>query len=173
MKWFGRNKKPTVNKATKPVASAAAPMASMGVLTGTAVMPNAATSGPLVFTTGGQNATSQFSANVYPSMGVTQAPPHIFQLYQQNKEIVRLTDDGKVVWANGFEVDEAAEALGKTMVLSSEIRSGITKRVKADMRDSIFNDLISIAEKKGSLSAEDLTFLLEASKIMEKLKGGY
>jgi hypothetical protein len=80
--------------------------------------------------------------------------------------------DGSVTWPNGIEIDEAAEAFGKSLQLGAEMRAGINKSVKLKMRDSVFEDLISIAKEKGSLTAEDLTYLLEASKIVEKLKGG-
>jgi len=49
--------------------------------------------------------------------------------------------------------------------------AGISDRVKYDARDSVFTELINIAKEKGPLSADDLTYFLEASKIMEKLKG--
>jgi len=52
------------------------------------------------------------------------------------------------------------------------MQAGITHGVKLRMRDSVFADLIEIAKEKGSLTADDLTYLLEASKIVEKLKGG-
>lgn len=89
-----------------------------------------------------------------------------------NQEIVRLNADGTITWANGYQVDEAAEHFGKMLKVGAEMAVGITARVKRDMRDSVFEDLIEIAKSKGALSAEDLTYLLNASKIVEKLKGG-
>jgi hypothetical protein len=90
----------------------------------------------------------------------------------QGQEIVKLNDDGTVTWANDINVDEAAEAFSKVMLVGGEIQAGITQAVKYKMRDSVFNDLIEIAKEKGPLTAEDLTYLLGASKIVEKLKGG-
>lgn len=87
-------------------------------------------------------------------------------------EIVRLNQDGTITWASDIDVDEAAEAFGRAVSLGAEMQTGITQGVKQRMRDSVFNDLINIAKEKGSLTAEDLTFLLEASKIVEKLRGG-
>jgi len=89
-----------------------------------------------------------------------------------NKEIVRLNADGSVTWNDEIKIDEAAEAFSQSLRVGAELSSGITKRVKLEMRDSVFNDIIAIAKEKGPLSAEDLTSLLEASKIVEKLKGG-
>lgn len=87
------------------------------------------------------------------------------------KEIVRINMDGSVTWADGIKIDEAAEAMSKTMSNAVELQAGITKAVKLRMRDSVFEDIIEIARQKGSLTADDLTYLLEASKIVEKLKG--
>jgi hypothetical protein len=102
-----------------------------------------------------------------------QQPPSIAQFHGTNsKEIVKINFDGSVVWAHGIEIDEAADAFAKSLTLGVEIATGITQRIKREMRDSVFNDIISIAKEKGSLTAEDLTYLLEASKIIEKLKGG-
>lgn len=91
---------------------------------------------------------------------------------QSNTEIVRLNRDGTITWGNGIDVNEAAEAFARSISLGGEMQSGITQGVKHRMRDSVFADLIEIAKEKGSLTADDLTYLLEASKIVEKLKGG-
>jgi len=105
-----------------------------------------------------------------------QAPPptHIVKYNNPTtgKEIVRVTNEGKVVWDNEIDVDEAAEAFSKSIAMGVELKAGITEKVKRDMRDSVFEDIIEIAKQKGSLNAEDLTYLLQAAKIMEKLKGG-
>ena len=101
-------------------------------------------------------------------------PSTIIIFYSSNinkTEIVRLNKDGSVKWANGIEIDEAAESFSKSLSIGVEMKVGITQGVKYRMRDSVFEDLISIAEEKGPLSAEDLTYLLSASKIVEKLKG--
>lgn len=91
---------------------------------------------------------------------------------QSNTEIVRLNRDGTITWGNGIEVNEAAAAFARSISLGAEMQAGITHGVKLRMRDSVFADLIEIAKEKGSLTADDLTYLLEASKIVEKLKGG-
>jgi len=137
-----------------------------------------------------QNPTSWFTANTgiagggfagggaigaggFGSFTINVPPPtHIIQFSNAGSEIVRLNLDGSVTWANGIDIDAAAEAFGKSLHMSAEIQAGISKAVKLKMRDSVFEDLINIAKEKGSLTAEDLTYLLEASKIVEKLKGG-
>ena len=89
-----------------------------------------------------------------------------------SKEIVRVTNEGKVVWNEEIDIDAAAEAFSRSISMGTELKAGITEKVKRDMRDSVFEDIIEIAKQKGSLNAEDLTYLLQAAKIMEKLKGG-
>jgi hypothetical protein len=88
------------------------------------------------------------------------------------KEIVRLTQEGKVIWADPeMNEDEAAQAFTRSLEVSAELKAGITKAVMVRIRDSVFEEIINIAKQKGTLTADDLTYLLEASKIMEKLKG--
>lgn len=88
-----------------------------------------------------------------------------------NVEIVRLNTDGSVTWTNGEDINAAAKAFSTALSLGAEQIAGITSGVKIRMRDSVFNDLINIANDKGSLTSADLTYLLEASKIVEKLQG--
>ncbi len=107
----------------------------------------------------------------YPSNYNIKATPWSF-MDSNGAIIVTLENDGSVEWANDeIKITEAAEALSKSMQLGGELAAGITQGVKNRMRDSVFGELINIAKEKGSLTAEDLTYLLAASKIMEKLKG--
>ena len=126
-----------------------------------------ATVGPVNTWTG---AVGQF----YSTGVLFKAPvqTHIIQFSNSGSEIVRLNIDGTVTWAKGIDIDTAAEAFSKSLELGVEVKAGISRSVKLKMRDSVFDDLINIAKEKGSLTAEDLTYLLEASKIVEKLKGG-
>jgi hypothetical protein len=80
--------------------------------------------------------------------------------------------DGSVTWSQEINIDEAAEAFSCTLRLGAELASGINKKVKAEMRDTVFEEIIELAKVKGTLTLDDLTFMYEASKIMEKLKGG-
>lgn len=108
-------------------------------------------------------------------MGTTfgyNPPASVFALHgTSNQEIVRLERDGSVKWAKEINVDEAAEAFGRAVSIGGEMAAGITAGTKRRMRDAVFEEIINIAKDKGSLSAEDLTYLWEASKIMDKLKG--
>lgn len=109
-----------------------------------------------------------FSASIYPSMPMVA----ILTLYNdKGQKIVQLEKDGTVTWDKEIDVDEAAKAFQRALTISGEQSIGITAGVKSRMRDSVFNDLIEIAKEKGSLTSEDLTYLLSASKIVEKLKG--
>jgi hypothetical protein len=143
--------------------------------TGVATNVTAAAPAPYTINSGYANVSLNSAGMIGGSNGMfAQAPPtHIIAFSKpSSQEIVRLNLDGSVTWPNGIEIDEAAEAFGKSLQLGAEMRAGINKSVKLKMRDSVFEDLISIAKEKGSLTAEDLTYLLEASKIVEKLKGG-
>jgi hypothetical protein len=105
------------------------------------------------------------SISTLPSVG-------ILDLYDtNNKEIVRLNKDGSVTWANGIEVDEAADAFARSIGQGAERSAGITYGVKQRMRDAVFEELIDMAKSKGSLTADDLTYLHQSAKIMDKLKG--
>lgn len=103
--------------------------------------------------------------------GFPYKDPNIMSLSSQGKEIVKLTHEGEVIWANDINVDEAAEAFSKSISLGAELCASVTKNVKSKIRDSVFEEIIEIAKTKGSLTVDELTLMLEASKIMEKLKG--
>lgn len=97
---------------------------------------------------------------------------NIVSLYNYvGKKLLEVDNTGVVTWASDINIDEAAEAFSKSLNLGIEIKSGISKSVKERMRDSIFTDLIGIAKDKGNLTADDLTYLLQASKIIERLEG--
>ena len=115
--------------------------------------------------------TSNYVTSAMNSITMLQPPNVISIKGLNNKDIVTIENDGTVTWAGDIDVDEAAEAFGRVLSLSTEMRSGITSGVKSRIRDSVFEDLISIARDKGSLTAEDLTYLLRSSKIIENLKG--
>lgn len=87
------------------------------------------------------------------------------------KEIVRLNNDGTVTWNGEINIDEAAEAFSTSLSLGAELANGLTYAVKQRMRDTVFAEMISMAKEKGSLTADDLTYLHQAAKIMDKLKG--
>ncbi len=108
------------------------------------------------------NASQTYKPNNAPTLSLYNGA---------GSEIVRLNKDGTVTWAEDINVDEAAESFSKAISLGVEMQIGITQSVKLRMRDSVFEDLIEIAKEKGSLTADDLTYLLKASKIIEKLKG--
>ena len=151
---------------------------------GSSIIPTGVTYGayntsPYTINTANVSATTQHNvmgSNIYSSgytIGATTSPSSIVAFNSANNgEIVRLNCDGTVTWANGYNIDEASEAFAKVISIGAELSVGITQSVKQKMRDSVFNDLIDIAKEKGSLSVEDLTYLLTASKIVEKLKGG-
>lgn len=104
-------------------------------------------------------------------MSPSWGPSHPWSVSNNSKELVRIETDGKVVWADDVKIDEAAERF-KTMVqMSLEMKAGIIEKTKQNIRDTLFGEIINIAKEKGSLTADELTLILEATKIMEKLKG--
>lgn len=132
--------------------------------------------------TGGGMSTSTSSVNISPVMA-SNTPWHgnittasicrdPIVLHGSNGfEVVRLTNNGSVVWAQGIDVDEAAKAFATSMCIGAELMTGITYSVKQRMRDAVFEELIDMANTKGILSVDDLTYLHQSAKIMDKLKG--
>lgn len=87
------------------------------------------------------------------------------------KSIVQLDSDGQVVWHDDVDVDAAAQAFASSLMIGSELAAGIQRGTKMRMRDAVFEEIIQLAKSKGSLTAEDLTHLHQAAKIMDKLAG--
>lgn len=143
------------------------PLGSGGTGASTYTIPSAAGISGSILTPG-----SGISSGTWATASTPYVRPGAFSISDAGKEIVTLNKDGSVIWNEDIDIDKAAEAFSKSLVLGAELAAGITKTVKLKMRDSVFEDLIKIAEDKGSLTAEDLTYLLSASKIVEKLQGG-
>ena len=113
-----------------------------------------------------------FSFPATPSFQImSSTPSSIVTLYDNSKEIVRLNKDGTVTWSEEINIDAAAKAFSTSLSLGTEICAGITERVRLQLRDRVFSEIIAISRDKGFLTTEDLTYMLEASKIIEKLKG--
>lgn len=128
------------------------------------------------------STTSSFAAGTFIAASAPSAPWTSIVYATSTADILSINDskgvtlvkmkhDGTVEWPNGVQVDEAATSFATTLTRSALNKVGITENVMKSMRDSVFNDLIDVATQKGPLSADDLTYLLSASKIMEKLKG--
>jgi hypothetical protein len=115
--------------------------------------------------------TTGVGGNTLPNMRTSVSQNAITFFSNVNAPIVSLKNDGTVEWTKEIEIDEAAKSFAASMIIGAELSIGITQFVKQQMRDSVFNDLIEIANQKGTLTSEDLTYLLQAAKIMEKLKG--
>lgn len=109
----------------------------------------------------GQFANSSMQSNIITIQGGT-------------KEIVRINSKGDVEWPNGCDdatIDEAAKALASSLRLGTEIAAGVRANVKQKIRDAVFEEVIDIAKQKGALTADDLTYLWQSAKIVDKLKG--
>lgn len=106
-----------------------------------------------------------------PSMWKSE-PQNIFSISDKSGKPVMVMDhEGNITFNIDTNVPEAAEIFVSSIYLSTEAKAGITLKTKQKIRDAVFNDIIEIAKRKGTLDAEELTSMLEASKIMEKLKG--
>ena len=104
--------------------------------------------------------------------GISVLSDSLMTLYgTDQKEIVRLNKDGSVTWADGINIDDAADAFGRSMALGAENIAGVTYGVKQRIRDAVFEELIDMAKSKETLTADDLTYMQQAAKIMDKLKG--
>ena len=103
------------------------------------------------------------------NISVVQAP--IITICASGQETVRLNTDGTVTWPNGINVDAAAKAFGDVLSLGAEYAAGLSQKIKNDIRDQVYKELIEECKTKEFLSVDDLTYLQEASKIVNKLKG--
>jgi hypothetical protein len=156
------------NVSSAAAAAGASPHLSTSVLSSNTITTNAITTGTGIT---GHNMMPQSTAIGSISFN-NQHNASIMSVHTpKNAEIVRIEHDGTIVWANGIKIDEAAQAFGTSLKLGAEYSVGLTTSVKQRIRDDIFNNIIDIARERGSLTVDDLTFMLESSKIMEKLKG--
>ena len=176
-KWFSKAKPMTItdiiqsrqimaNRGSPTVTTYAVGSTAYGAITNNTYTTIGTTAGLTNITTTQSSAgTFSIGTNLHTDDGLVTFND------TDNNEIVRLNKDGTITWANGINIDEAAESFGKVVALGAEMRSGITAGTKRRMRDSVFADLIKIAKEKGSLTADDLQFILDGAKIMEKLSG--
>jgi hypothetical protein len=169
---IGGHYDPALNTVTAPAPTWAPPAGPTVGVTGS-VLTTGASYGTWNIVGSGAGGAAYINPNTY-SISYGAPPTDIMKLQNfTGKEIVKLTQEGKVIWTDPeMNEDEAAQAFGRSMQYSAELKAGITKTVKSQMRDTVFEEIINIAKQKGSLTADDLTYLLEASKIIEKLKGG-
>jgi hypothetical protein len=85
--------------------------------------------------------------------------------------LLTVHNDGLVEWAGDIDVDKASIAFASSLSIGVERAVGITTLKKQQLRDAVFEEIISMAKSKGSLTADDLTFLHQSAKIMDKLSG--
>lgn len=112
------------------------------------------------------------AANAQSGYMTTYNPTNSFSIYDgTGKELVRINKDGKVVWGEDVTIDDAAMQFSRSLNLGAEISVGINYRVRQEIRDAVFEELIDLVNTKGNLTADDLTYLHQAAKIMDKLKG--
>jgi hypothetical protein len=88
---------------------------------------------------------------------------------EDGEEIVRLRNDGKVVWKNGVQLDEGVKAFSSLLRLGVAESAGVGASVREEIRSQVYADLIAMAKEKGSLTEEDLTFDRDSCILVEKL----
>jgi hypothetical protein len=124
--------------------------------------------------------TSTMNSSYLMSSGIVPSPSYVtigsygdiiaISSPSTGKEIVKIDGNGSVIWNNEVNIDAAAESFSKVLQLSAEKSAGISTSVKQRIRDTVFDEIIEFAKEKGSLNADDLTFMLRSIKIMDKLK---
>lgn len=107
------------------------------------------------------------------TLGTVQVVPSVTFSDSNNTEYLRITSDGKCIWREDLSNDEAAKRFSDIFQLSKELNAGITKEVKETIRDHVFEEIILACEKRGSMTVEDLRFMYESVKIMDRLKTTY
>jgi len=127
------------------------------------------TSGPIY--SGGVGGYSGMAGTWAPGGFFAPNPLCITFNNAAGKSIVNVYNDGTIEWGENVNIDEAAKAFARSIHLGMEQAAGIKEATKLRIRNNVFEELIDIAKEKGSLTHEELTYLLQASKIMEKLKG--
>lgn len=88
---------------------------------------------------------------------------------EDGEEIVRLRNDGKVVWKNGVQLDEGVKSFSSLLRLGVAESAGVGASVRREIREQVYADLIAMAKEKGSLTEEDLTFDRDSCILVEKL----
>lgn len=160
----------TVPKITPVVANQSSYTTVTSAIAGgvTVTLPSPSYSWPNIGTT---NITVGQVTPVSYTIGTQESPTIISFLDINGQWLVKLNRDGTVTWADGISVSDAAKAFDEMLTLGAEQKAGITQGMKLRARDQIFEEIIRIAQERGPLSVDDLTFMLESSKIIEKLKG--
>ncbi len=170
-------KKMTVLPSTTMQGQHASTTGNYTTFTGTPQYTNLTSYGPQAgtYVTGIAGNSSWVSTSGIVSNGyniASSVSPSVMSLHNpSNKEIVRLNNDGSVTWNDSINIDEAATAFASSIQLGAELMAGVTYGVRQRIRDAVFEELIDMANNKGTLSVDDLTYLHQAAKIMDKLKG--
>ena len=170
-------KKMTVLPSTTMQGQHASTTGNYTIFTGTPQYTNLTSYGPQAgtYVTGIAGNSSWVSTSGIVSNGyniASSVSPSVMSLHNpSNKEIVRLNNDGSVTWNDSINIDEAATAFASSIQLGAELMAGVTYGVRQRIRDAVVEELIDMANTKGTLSVDDLTYLQQAAKIMDKLKG--
>jgi len=86
-----------------------------------------------------------------------------------NEEVVRLREDGIVIWKHGINIDDATRAFSIALRQGAVVCSGVGAIARTEIRSEIYANLINLAKEKGSLTIDDLTFDRDSCILVEKL----
>lgn len=92
----------------------------------------------------------------------------VMSLYANDKLVVSIEADGRITWADGYDIDGAAEAFGASMHLSTEMSAGIKKGI-FKLNEEMWDLLAAEAEENGPISKERLTELRNHNILLRKL----
>lgn len=95
----------------------------------------------------------------------------IIEIFQDGKSIVKLKQNGVVIWADKLVPNAAASAFGEALRGSIPIMAGIETRGRHIIEEDLISFLSKIADQEGPLSADDLEIAFEHICAMKRLKG--
>lgn len=123
-----------------------------------------------------QGSNSFTLTNYQPKTNLTLSPSgneYLLAISYEDTEIFRLDYNGKSTWKDGIQVDRAAEAFSRAIQYGITETTGLNKTVRRELRmagwDAAFEEIIRAVEAGRNLDTEELTYMRDAIKILDKL----
>lgn len=119
------------------------------------------------------NVITNTTVTLPPSPKVTLHPgDDIISISNNGELVVRLKQDGTVIWENVSEPDVAAKAFGEALRSSIQYIAGIDGVARHIIETDLITFLMKVADQEGALSAEGLKIAFEHICVMKRLRGG-
>ena len=96
--------------------------------------------------------------------------PHTLTFSGNGKEIFSIDANGNAIWHKPESYDEAAQIFLDSVNWKIESAAGIRKS-RREWEERMIKAIVSKAEKSGSLTAEELTNVVNKSIMYDRLKG--